>query len=163
MLNGWSTLQMGTNETLLLKLDEGAIGALYRGVIGFLTIPAYDFLFGNPGSDWTIVPFLLAVLFLLRLSLAVTRKLIRFPSDVAEAWAVRRRMAKYYDSYQWRKILWIGAGLGLFLIVSGEYRPMNVALTLFCLISGLAGTVIWRGVASNSALPKPAMRWRKSG
>lgn len=161
MPDGGSALQKRSYEQLLLRLDEGTIGALYRVAIGFVTIPAYDFLFGNPGSDWTIVPFLLAVLFLLRFGLAVVRKLIRFPADVVETWAVRRRTAKYYDSYQWRKMLWVGIGLGLFLVISGEYRPMTVALTVFCLLSGIAGAVIWSRIAADSTLAKPMLKWRK--
>jgi len=161
MLYGEDMLTMGTYETLLLNLDEGVFGAVYRIAIGFAINPAYYFFFGNPGSDWTIVPFLLAVLFLLRLGLVVTRKIVPFPADVAEVWAVRRRTAKYYDSYQWRKLTWIGVGLGLYLVISGEYRAVNVALTLFCVLTGIAGTWIWRSVAANEALSKPALRWRK--
>lgn len=162
MSYGEGTPKIGTYETLLLKLDEGAFGALYRVAIGFATIPAYNFLFGNPGSEWTIIPFLLAVLFLVRMGLAVVRKIVSFPAYVVEIWAVRRRTAKYYDSYQWRKLVWIGVGLGLYLAISGEYRSMNVVLTLFCLLAGISGTLIWRTVAADNKLPKPAPRWRKS-
>lgn len=162
MFDGDVMVSVGTKERLLLKLDEGAFGALYRSFLGFTIIPAYDFLFGNSGSGWMIIPFLLVVLFGLRVGLAVVRKFVSVPADVAEIWAVRRRTAKYYDSYQWRKLTWIGVGLGFYLALSGDYRAINVALTLFCLFSGIAGMLIWRRVALDEALPKPAPRWRKS-
>ena len=157
--DAWKT---GTYEEWLLKLDEGVIGAVYRIAIGFATIPACNLLRGNRGADWIIIPFLLAVLFLLRMGLAVVRKIVPFPARVVEIWAIRRRMAKYYDSYQWRKLTWVAVGLGLYLAISGERSPMDLLLTLFCLSTGILGMVIWRGVASDDSLPKPAPRWKKS-
>jgi hypothetical protein len=158
MLKSESAPMMGTVDEFLLKLDEGVFGALYRVVIGFLTIPAMWFLLGNDGSNWSLVAFLLAILILLRVGPAVLRKLLPFSAELREAWSVRRRIAKLYDSYQWRKLLWIGAGLALYVVVSGHYRPVSVALALFCLVAGAAATVRWRAVAADSRYPKPVAR-----
>ena len=74
-------------------------------------------LLRSEGSGWMLVPFLLLVLLLLRVVLAVVRKVVPFSPELQEAWSERRRMAKLYDSYQWRKMLWIGAGLALYIAV----------------------------------------------
>jgi hypothetical protein len=161
MLKVESAPKMGTAEEYLLSLDEGVFGALYRMAIGFITIPAMWLLLGYDGSSWTLVPFLLAVLFLLRLGTAVLRKVVPFSAELREAWSVRRRIAKLYDSYQWRKVLWIGAGLAAYVVLSGHYQTVAVGLALFCLASGAAATVRWRAVAADNRYPKPAARTTK--
>jgi hypothetical protein len=157
-----SESKVGTFETLLLNLDEGAFGALYRVLIGYTTIPVMWLLLGSDGPDWTSVPFLLLVLLLLRVVPAIVRKVVPFSAELREAWSVRRRMAKLYDSYQWRKLTWIGAGLALHVAVSGQYRPVQIALSMFCLVTGAAAMVTWHAVASDSKFPKPTARKIKS-
>src|SRR5436309_1796480 len=148
--------KVGTVDKFLLSLDEGAFGALYRMLIGLVTIPAWRLLLGSEGSDWTLAPFLLLVLLLLRVALAAVRKLVPFSAEVVEAWSVRRRTAKLYDSYQWRKLIWFGAGLASYVMVSGRYYwPMEVALSMFCLFSGAGATLKWRAVVADSTFPKP--------
>ena len=115
--------QIATVDQFLLQLDEGAFGALYRVLIGFTTIPAMRLLLGSEGSEWTLVPFLLVILLLLRVGTTVARKVMPISAELREAWSVRRRKAKLYDSYQWRKLMWIGAGLALYVAVSGRYWP----------------------------------------
>jgi hypothetical protein len=162
MLKSESTSKVGTVDKFLLSLDEGACGALYRALIGFTTIPVMRLLLGRDGSDWTVVPFLLLILLLLRAGLAVVRKLVPFSAQLREAWSVRRRTAKLYDSYQWRKLTWIGAGLALHVAVSGQYWPVQIALAMFCLITGAGATVRWRAVAADSKSPQPRARAIKS-
>jgi len=145
-------------DKFLLSLDEGAFGALYRVLIGFAAIPVERLLLGSEGSDWMLVPFLLLVLVLLRVVPAVVRKVVSFSAELLEAWYVRRRMAKAYDSYQWRKLIWIGAGLALYFAISGQHRPVHIALSMFCLVAGAGATVRWHAVAADSALPKPTAR-----
>jgi hypothetical protein len=154
--------KVGTVDKFLLHLDEGPFGALYRVLIGFTTIPAMRLLLGNDGTDWTLVPFLLLVLLLLRVGLAVVRKVVPFSAELREAWSVRRRTAKLYDSYQWRKLMWIGLGLSLYVAVVGRYGPVQIALSMFCLITGAIGAVRWRAVAADSKFPKPTARKIKS-
>jgi hypothetical protein len=154
--------KIGVDDKFLLSLDEGAFGALYRVLIGFATIPAMRLLLGSDGSDWTLVPFLLLILFLLRLGPAVVRKVVPFTAEVREAWSVRRRKAKFYDSYQWRKLMWIGAGLASYVAISGRYWPVPIALSMFCLLTGAAATLRWRAVAADSRYPQPTARKIKS-
>ena len=153
-----SAPKVGTVDTFLLNLDEGAFGALYRVLIGFATIPVMRFLLGSEGADWTLVAFLLLVLLLLRVGLAVVRKVVPFSAQLREAWSVRRRKAKLYDSYQWRKLMWIGAGLALYIAVSRRYWPVQIALSMFCIITGAWGTMRWRVVESDSKYPKPTAK-----
>jgi len=149
-------------DTLLLSLDEGAFGALYRVLIGFTTVPLMRLLLGSAGSDWTSVPFLLLMLMLLRVVPAVVRRVVPFSAELLEAWYVRRRTAKVYDSYQWRKLIWIGAGLALQVAISRQHRPVQIALSMFCLVTGAAATVRWHAVAADRSLPKPTARKIKS-
>jgi hypothetical protein len=154
--------KVGTVDKFLLSLDEGALGALYRVLIGFITIPVMRLLLGSDGSHWTLAPFLLLVLLLLRVVLAAVRKVVSFSAEVREAWSVRRRTAKLYDSYQWRKLIWIGAGLALYVVVSGQYWPMQIALSILCLFTGAGATLKWRAVAADSRFPKPTARKSRS-
>jgi len=119
-------------------------------------------LLGSDSPDWTLVPFLLSVLLLLRVGLAIVRKVVPFSAELREAWSVRRRTAKLYDSYQWRKLMWIGAGLGLYVAVSGRYWFVQIALSMFCLITGAVATVRWRAVAADGQFSKPTARKIKS-
>jgi hypothetical protein len=157
-----SASKVGTVDKFLLSLDEGALGALYRVLIGFITIPVMRLLLGSDGSDWTLAPFLVLVLLLLRVVLAAVRKVVSFSAEVREAWSVRRRTAKLYDCYQWRKLMWIGAGLVLYVVISGQYWPMQIALSMFCLVTGAGATLKWRAVAADSRFPKPTARKIKS-
>ena len=145
-------------DKFLLSLDEGGFGALYRVLIGFAAIPAMRLVLGSDGSDWMLLPFLLSVLALLRVVPAVVRKAAPFSAELLEAWYVRRRMAKAYDSYQWRKLVWIGGGLALYVAISGQHRTVYMALFVFCLASGAAAMMRWHAVASDSKLPKPTAR-----
>ena len=158
MQNSKSIPRIGTTDKLLLVLDQGPVGALYRGLIGFVTIPAMRLLSGGDGYEWTLVPFFLFILLLLRVGLAIVRKVVGFSLELQEAWAVRRRMAKLYDSYQWRKLMWIGAGMALYVVVSDSYRAVPVALSVFCLITGAAAGLRWRVVSVDSRFPKPRAR-----
>lgn len=145
-------------EKTLLWLDQGILGALYRGALGFAVIPTLRLLTGKDGAEWILIPFLFLVLFALRLASAIARKLLPFSAELREAWSVRRRTAKYYDSYQWRKLTWIGTGLGMYVLISGQYRPVSIALSILCLIVGLAATWKWRALAMGSQYFKPVAR-----
>ena len=158
MSNSQRTPKFGTIDKVLLSLDVGPIGALYRTLIGFAAIPAVRLLLGSGGSDWVLVPFFLFVLLLLRVGCAVVRKVVPFSAELQEAWSVRRRHAKLYDSFQWRKLIWIGAGLACYVVVSGRYLPVQIALSVFCLITGAGATLRWRIVSADSKFPKPVAR-----
>ena len=153
-----SAPQIGTIESVFLNIDDGAFGALYRVAIGFATLPTMSLLLGNDGSDWTLVPFLLSILLLLRIVPAVIRKLVPFSGEVREAWAVRRRTAKRYDFYQWRKLMWIGVGFALYIAASDQFSLSRIVVCSTCLLAGAAGMVTWRAVSANSKSKLPTDR-----
>ena len=141
--------EIGSIERVLLGLCDETIGALYRVAIGFATLPGLSFLLGNDVSGWTVVAFLLLILILLRIVPATIRRLVPFSRTSREAWAVGRRLAKRYDSYQWRKLVWIGVGLTLYTAASGQFSPPRILICTTCLLVGIAGTVRWRAVLTN--------------
>src|ERR1700722_6836352 len=103
-------------ERWLVRLEDRPWEGVYRVVIGFLTIPASSALLGAHGSGWSLTACFLAVLFTLRLGPAVLRKLVPFSGAVLAVWAKRRQIAKRYDSYQWKKLFWIGIGLTVYVV-----------------------------------------------
>jgi hypothetical protein len=147
--------QIGGIERVLLKIDEGSFGALYRATIGFATLPTMSFLLGDDSSDWMLVPYLLFLLLLLRAVPIVFRKLVPTSDALREAWAARRRLAKRYDSYQWRKLLWIGAGLTLYVAVAREFSAVNIAVCSVGLLAGAAGMARWHAVSSSGKPARP--------
>jgi hypothetical protein len=157
-----SALRRSKIDKFFLSLDEGPSGALYRLLIGFAILPAMHHLRSSSGSDWCLVPSLLSALLLLRVGLAVVRKVAPFSAELQEAWSVRRRTAKRYDSYQWRKLTWVGGGLACYIVGFGFYRPVPIALSLFCLAIGASAMVRWHIVSASSEFPKPMARKMKS-
>lgn len=147
--------QLGSIERLLLKIDEGAFGALYRVMVGFAVLPTLSLLLGDDRPDWVLVPYLLFVLLLLRVIPMFIRKVLPTSDALREAWAVRRRLAKRYDSYQWRKLMWIGAGLALYMAVTGELSAVRLAVGSVCLVAGAAGMARWHAVSSASQPARP--------
>jgi len=134
---------------ILRRLQLSPWQPLYLSMIGFVLIPVVRQLPYDDGSGWPLVASLLAMLVGLRVIPAAVRKVVPFSAQLQAEWFNRRRTAKRYDSYQWRKLLWVGVGLGLYLIVFE--RPMGAAaaaLALGCVICGSAGTVAWRRVTA---------------
>jgi len=140
-------------ERLLLALEERPWNAVYRMAIGFSAFLLYWRLYGFHASGWSLACFLLAGLFLLRLVPAVLRRLLPFSAETQEVWRERRRLGKRYDSYQWRKLLWIGLGIGLSVLLSPsmERGTVGVAAALLFFIPGLAGWIAWRRIEGNNA------------
>ena len=131
----------------LVSLDQGWAGALYRVAIGYLIVPAWSSVMATTGqsdSGWSLALFFAGVLLALRVVPAVVRKLLPFSAEVRTIWAERRQMAKRVDSYQWRKLFWIGIGLGVFALQSGLRLPALLALTSACLLAGAAGLIVWQ-------------------
>jgi hypothetical protein len=152
MTNTLSAQQASPIERMILSIDDGAFGALYRTAIGFATLPAISLLLGRDHADWVIVPFLLAILLLLRIIPAIIRKLLPFSGAARDIWTARRRVAKRHDSYQWRKLTWIAVGLSLYTAISGQISAARIILCAVCLLAGLAAELKWRAVSGNVKL-----------
>lgn len=134
----------GIVEWLLVRLDEPPIDAMYRFALGLLFLPVLSLVHPAAASDWSVLAFFVAMLGCLRAVPALCRKLLPFSDAVQAAWRERRFTAKKYDSYQWRKLLWIGLGLMTYVSAVGTVQRVEVFLTAFCLVSGAVGTVVWR-------------------
>jgi hypothetical protein len=75
-----------------------------------------------------------------------------------EIWRDRRNVAKVHDSYQWQKLFWVGLGLLPYAVVGDGLRNDEMAVTLFCLIGGAAGLVVWSRVNDAPTAAVPASR-----
>jgi hypothetical protein len=135
---------IGPAEKLVVDFDVSAFGAIYRAAIGFFTIPVLSYAAGADRADAALVPFLLATLLMLRVVPALLRKLLPFSDMTQQTWAARRQLGKRYDSFQWRKLLWVGLGLALYTVLSGEATTLRVAVSLVFILSGALGLARWR-------------------
>src|SRR5687768_7942250 len=95
-------------EKLSLKLDVFPLGAILRCALGWLLGLTYSAFAQGRVPDWGILFLFMAVLLALRIVPLVARKILRFTSETLAIWEARRRISKYYDSYQWQKLFWIG-------------------------------------------------------
>ena len=132
------------HERILVLIDQPPWSALYRIGIGYVMLPLFYRLFGKDAPGWYLVLWFIGVLFALRLLPVVFRKALPFSREVRDVWIERRQTAKRFDSYQWRKLIWFGIGLAGYAVLSGNSGGMVGALTVFCLISGGVGVLIWR-------------------
>jgi len=160
-MNTTSPEQVKPFEQLVLNFDLPPWGAIYRGAIGLAVFPAVSYLWGQDRPGWQVIPFLLGILLLLRVVPAVVRKVVPFSNAVQLVWFERRQLAKRYDSYQWRKLFWIGVGLALYTAIAHQLRPANFIVSSFCLLTGAVGLARWRVVATRAvAAPEPVKHLR---
>jgi len=129
---------------MLVRLDQPPWSALFGVAIGYAVVPVWLSVTNSHLPGWTLAPFLLVVLASIRVVPAVLRKVLPFDRAAQQTWAERRRLAKRYDSYQWRKLFWIGAGLSLYAWTSGSRFRMLMLLAQWTLIAGAAGHIIWQ-------------------
>jgi hypothetical protein len=141
-------------EKLLIHFDVGPLGAAYRAALGAALVAALGRLAPGAGLGTAIVA-LLGVLFALKAGAAVTRRLARAPAAVRAHWDWRRALARRHDSYQWRKLLWVGAGILAAGAVGGApawSRPLGIA----CVLCGIAGELSWRRLGVGLQPPSQA-------
>ena len=126
-------------EQLIVRADAPPIDGVLRLALGYTSALVWRVLFGRSAFGWLFALFLLTILVALRLGPLAIRRVVRFSPKANAIWAQRRQLAKHFDSYQWRKLFWIGVGLALFGWLSPQ--PSNVfhVLTAGCLISGAIG------------------------
>ena len=86
----------------------------------------------------------MGVLLALRVVPAVLRKILPLSGAARTILAERRQMSKRFDSYQWRKLFWIGIGLATFALQSGRRFPALLILTFACVLAGAVGVMTWR-------------------
>ncbi len=140
-------------ERTLRQIEEAPWHAVYRVAIGFLVFPAFSQWRGAPRSNWQLPLFFVLVLAVLRVVPALLRFVIPFSRELQNHWFECRRLAKLYDSYQWRKLLWFGVGMTLYVVVfRTALEPALATLIAGCLLAGALGEWAWRG-ARRRALP----------
>lgn len=132
------------DERILLLLDQFPCGAAYRIAIGYFLVPLSSYLPASVHPGWNLASWFLGVLLALRLVPVVIRKILPFPERVIAVWAERRQIAKHFDSYQWRKLVWFGVGLAAYALSSRQFGGASAALTVFCVAGGALGILAWR-------------------
>ena len=142
-------------DKVLINFDVGVPGAVLRIALGFLLVPALHVLRPTPGPSAVAVS-LLAMLFAVKVAAAVGRRVVPATDVVRSHWEWRRNLARYHDSYQWRKLLWIGIGLimGAALWVPGTRIQWLLGAT--CVLAGGAAEVVWRRQRLSLAPPRAA-------
>lgn len=128
---------------LLTSAERAPFGVIYRVILGFVLFPLASLVRLPITAWWGGTVQILTLLIALRVGPAVIRKAVRFPDEIRTVWAERRQLAKRHDSYQWRKLSWIGLGLCGYLALAGDHRPSRTIPSLACLSAGVAGSVIW--------------------
>jgi hypothetical protein len=130
-------------DKVLINLDIGAPGALLRVVLGLLLVPALDAVHADAGL-WLTSAWLLAALFGIKVVAAAARKALPASALVRSHWEWRRNLARYYDSYQWRKLLWLGVGIMIGGAMGWPGTETQWLLGVVCFASGAVAEILWR-------------------
>lgn len=139
-----SAAHLPVHERIILLIDRYPLSALYRIGLGYGFPLLYYRISSKESSEWLVVLWFLSCLLGLRIFPAISRKVLPFSRDVKQIWVERREMAKRYDSYQWRKLIWFGIGLTGYVASSGIWNEPVCTLAVFCLVAGGVGTLFWR-------------------
>jgi hypothetical protein len=137
-------------EGFLISLDRGIWSAIFRLAIGFAIPPVFRGVLGSRASLWTYLAMFVAVLVGLRVVPAIMRRVLPFSAEAKAVWAERRALAKRYDSYQWRKLLWLGLGMLPHLFLAQGIIMHEFVLIGFCLLAGAAGEIVWHRSSAGS-------------
>jgi len=144
----------------LTRIETEPWSALYRGVAGFALPAIFRTICADCTTIWSASAMFLGFLVVLRGIPLLLRVTLPFSSEVKSIWAAQRNLSKQLDSHAWQKLFWIGLGSLFYEVVVGGMRTGEVAVMLFCLISGGAGLWRWRmvrtvppGVGATGNLP----------
>jgi hypothetical protein len=129
-------------DNVLINLDIGMPGALWRVALGILLGPTVEIV--HPGTALWMVSGLLAMLLSIKVVGVVARRAL-LPSDrVRSHWEWRRDLARYYDSYQWRKMLWFGIGIVTSAALGLPGTRAQWVLGVACVAAGGTAEILWR-------------------
>lgn len=137
-------------ERTLASIEENPWAALYRLIVGFVALPIVSIAWTGQASAVATVATLVGILLALRFLPMVFRGAISFSKPLQRVWDDRRQAAKRYDSYQWRKLFWFGAGLLAYIALTGQFGVTNVSLGAMCVVSGAIGILRWRAINSQA-------------
>jgi hypothetical protein len=142
-------------ERMARRAETAPWLALYRVGIGAGVLLAFNRTSGHAVGSWRLVPLLLLTLLTLRVVPVVVRRVLPFSDEARAEWSRRRVLAKGFDSYQWRKLLWIGLGIGGAALLVGQTDTMPSVVAVICLLAGGIGTLRWRRIARSNSLASP--------
>jgi hypothetical protein len=142
-------------EKQLLQLDTFPASALYRAAIGFSVPLLMSRACEVRCADWFLVIFFILVFLILRIGPVILRKAIPFSDEALSIWFSRRQIAKKYDSYQWRKLFWIGFGLVMYMLYSHHISPSWVCISSISILCGAIGAIRWRTLQRKRCLVIP--------
>lgn len=147
-------------QRLLTSIETEPWSALYRGAAGFALPAIFRTICAECTSIWGASAMFLGFLVALRAIPLLLRITLPFSVEVKTIWATQRTLSKQLDSYAWQKLFWIGLGLLAHEAIVGGLRSGEIAVMLFCLISGGAGLWRWRmartvppGVGATGTVP----------
>lgn len=143
-------------QKALLKTGLRLWMAIILICIGYFVPEGYDYLFNADGSILGMGVFLITVLGGVRVFSAVIRRSLPFSEGLQAEWRMLRTLAKQYDSYQWRKLFWVGFGFAIHAVLSTKYRDLSWILASACGGPGLAGIFVWKSQIARDASMKSA-------
>ncbi len=129
-------------EKLLLEPWQSG----FRMAYGFCLLMLIVKWRGTQIPWWELLLLFLGALVVLRIAPLLPRKILPFSATLKGEWFKQRQLAKHYDSYQWAKLLWIGAGMTAYAIKTGRIQERDGVLALSCVATGIVGTVLWKRV-----------------
>jgi hypothetical protein len=130
-------------ENVLISLDIGGAGALLRMVLGVLLVAVVEAAHPETGL-WMLSALLLGMLFAIKLVAAAARLVVPASPRVRSHWEWRRTLARYYDSYQWRKLLWYGVGIMMGGALAWPATSAQWILGIACTVAGGVAEALWR-------------------
>ena len=131
-------------ERAIVGIESGMWSAVSRGAVGFVMPPVFRTLSESSDSVLVASALFLGVLMALRVVPMVLRYTLPFSAEAKEVWRARRDLSKKSDAYAWQKLFWVGVGLLFYAAaVGGGLQRGEFAVTLFCLIAGGAGMLVW--------------------
>jgi hypothetical protein len=141
-------------EESLIKIERMPWAETYLILIGAGVPELNSLLFGHDASASSLALLLISVLAMVRLGPAVVRRAIPFSPEAQSIWMRRRALAKRYDSYQWRKLFWVGLGLGFNAALWNKHQSYLIIAVLVCCLPGSVGLIIWRRRQMAEIMPK---------
>jgi hypothetical protein len=127
-------------ERLLLQPWQSAL----RAALGFAILPALVHWRGAGLSIAALLVHFVAALLALRVATMLFRRLPLFSAPLKAAWLEQRQLAKRYDSYQWAKLLPIGAGMAAYAAYAGRLTAPEGVLAAGCIAAGSVAVLLWR-------------------
>jgi hypothetical protein len=143
-MNNTSQAHVPAHERIIILIERYPSSATYRIGPGYVIPLLYYRISSREDSDWFLALRFLCALIALRILPAVLRKVLPFINEARAIWIERRQLAKRYDSYQWRKLIWLGIGMSCYVAISGAWDGVVGALTAFCILGGGLGGIFWR-------------------